>query len=62
MNTIVINPDVYKNAEEYARMHDISVDSYKVSKEVMDMTFSERKDIAEDYKEEYYRSLDEKYS
>jgi hypothetical protein len=33
-----------------------------VSKEVMDMTFSERKDIAEDYKEEYYRSLDEKYS
>jgi hypothetical protein len=77
MNTIIISPDIYKDAEEYAKVHNISVrefvehtlkkalgienpvskqtgkapswQNYQVSKEVMDMTFSDRKDLAEDY-------------
>jgi hypothetical protein len=90
MNTVVISPDIYKNAEEYAKMHNISVGefvertlkkalgiekyaekqepgktsswkNYRISKEVMDMTFSERKDLVEDYKEEYLRSINERH-
>jgi hypothetical protein len=87
-NTITIDSNVYQHAENYAKMHNLSVKEliesalkmmmgsyvnpatehkkeaswhhYKVSDEVMALTFKHRMDIPEDYKNEYYKAINER--
>ena len=47
--------DATLQEEEKSQAH--SWKNYKVSQEVLSMTFSERKDIPLDYKEELYRAI-----
>ena len=90
MNTVVIDPNIYKSAESFARRSNVSIrefiekailaamprsfanvctgvtkqatwHDYKISPEVMAMTFDERKDIPDDYAAELQNVLAEKY-
>jgi Zn-dependent peptidase ImmA (M78 family) len=65
MNTITIESALKKMMGSYVtpvaeHKKEVSWHHYKVSDEVMALTFKHRLDIPEDYKNEYYKAINER--